>query len=137
MAEKDVRYFDQPSIDPIEPGRFISVESLEPLLELAPGITSRPLVGSNLMGSFVRYEPDSVAPLHSHIEEQLFLVLEGEIELELSGVSRVMQPGDAALIPAWVPHSAKSGSGGAHQLDVFSPPRQAMLDLIDIHTRKT
>ena len=64
------------------------------------------------------------------------MVLEGEIELELSGERRIMRPGDAALIPAWVPHSARSFSGGAYQLDVFSPPRKAMLDLIAAHDHK-
>jgi quercetin dioxygenase-like cupin family protein len=136
MKRDDVRYFDQPEHEPAEPGRFVSIESLEPVLELAAGLTSRPLVGSNLLGSFVRYEPDSVAPLHSHVEEQLFVVLEGEIELELSGERRMMRPGDAALIPAWVPHSARSFSRGAYQLDVFSPPRKAMLDLIAAHDLK-
>jgi quercetin dioxygenase-like cupin family protein len=106
------------------------VEALEPLLELAPGITSRPLVGTNLLASFVRYEPDASAPLHSHSEEQLFVVLDGEIELQLGDERRLMRSGEAALIPAWVMHSARSMSDAAHQLDVFSPPRQAMLDLI-------
>ena len=136
MKQDSVRYFDQPAQEPAEPGRFVSIEALEPVLDLAAGLTSRPLVGNNLLGSFVRYKPDSVAPLHSHVEEQLFVVLEGEIELELSGERRMMRPGDAALIPAWVPHSARSFSGGAYQLDVFSPPRKALLDLIELHEGK-
>jgi quercetin dioxygenase-like cupin family protein len=136
MTPESARYFDQGEADPAEPGRFVSIEALEPLLELAAGITSRPLVGSNLLGSFVRYEPHSVAPLHSHVEEQLFVVLEGEIELEMSGERRLMRPGDAALIPAWVSHSARSLSARAYQLDVFSPPRKAMLDLIELRERK-
>jgi len=133
MGKDAVRYFDQSPGAPTQPGRFASIDSLEPLLELAPGITSRPLLGTNLLGSFVRYEPGAVAPLHSHVEEQLFVVIEGEIELELSGERRVMKSGDAAMIPAWVPHSARSIARRAYQLDVFSPPRQAMLDLMARH----
>src|SRR5258708_22868977 len=133
MGVDDVRSFDQPEREPADPGRFVSIEALEPVLNLAAGLTSRPLVGSNLLGSFVRYEPHSVAPLHSHVEEQLFVVLEGEIELELSGELRMMRPGDAACIRACAPHSPRSFSRGAYQLEVFSPPRQAMLDLIAAH----
>ncbi len=103
VSEPGIRYFDQPAVEPVEPGRFVYVDALEPVLDLAPGVTSRPLVGSNLLGSFVRYEPHSLAPLHSHVEEQLFVVLEGEIELEMNGERRLMRTGDAALIPAWVP----------------------------------
>jgi quercetin dioxygenase-like cupin family protein len=132
-SRDEVRYFET---TPSEPGRFVSIDSLEPLLELAPGVTSRPLLGRNLLGSFVRYEPNAVAPLHSHLEEQLFMVIEGEIDLELGGEHRTMRPGDAALIPAWVPHSARSSSAGAYQLDVFSPPRRAMLDLMKAKASK-
>jgi quercetin dioxygenase-like cupin family protein len=131
VTQDGVRYFEAPTGHAIEPGSFASIEKLEPQLELAPGVTSRPLVGTNLLASFVRYEPNSVAPLHSHVEEQVFVVLEGEIELEMDGERRIMRVGDAALIPAWVAHSARSLSAKAYQLDVFSPPRKAMLDLIE------
>jgi quercetin dioxygenase-like cupin family protein len=104
---------------------------------LAVGITSKPRVGHNLLASFVRYDPNSVAPLHSHVEEQLFVVLEGEIELDLSGERRLMKPCDAALTPAWVSHSARSLSAPASQLDVFSPTHKAIRDLIEAKSRKS
>jgi quercetin dioxygenase-like cupin family protein len=130
MNQQNKDYFGRPAGEPAEPGLFLHIADLEPVLELAPGITTRPIVGANLLASFVHYEPNAVAPLHSHVEEQLFMVFEGEIELELSGERRVLRPGDAALIPAWVPHAARAVGGPAYQLDVFSPPRQAMLDMI-------
>ncbi len=130
------RYFDQPTGKAEEPGRFAPIDELEPVLELAPGISSRPLIGSKLLASFVRYEPDAVAPLHSHAEEQLFVVLDGQLELQLDTERRLMRTGDAALIPAWVPHSVRAVSGPAHQLDVFSPPRAALLDLIKAQQSK-
>ncbi len=123
-------YFGDSTGTPVAPGRMISVDSDLPEVELAPGIRSRPLVGANLLASFVRYEPNSVAPLHAHEEEQLFMVLEGELEMTLGGEVRLMRPGDAALIPAWVEHSVRSFDAPAYQLDVFSPPRRAMLDAL-------
>jgi hypothetical protein len=39
---------------------------------------------------------------------------------------------DAVLLPAWAPYSARSLSAPAYQLDVFSPPRKAMLYLIEL-----
>jgi quercetin dioxygenase-like cupin family protein len=137
MNKGDVTYFDQPTRAPDEAGRFVSIEEIQPVLKLAVGVTSQPLVGRNLLASFVRYDPDSIAPLHAHVEEQIFIMLEGEIELEISGERRLMRPGDAAVIPAWVPHSARSLSTRAYQLDVFSPPRKAMLELIELNKKKS
>lgn len=123
-------YFGEPTQKPVLPGRMVSIDADLPEIELAPGVHSRPLVGDRLLASFVRYEPNSVAPLHAHDEEQVFIVVEGELEMTLGGEVRLMRAGDAALIPAWVEHTVRSLDASAYQIDVFSPPRQAMLDLL-------
>lgn len=123
-------YFENPTGKPSEAGRMVAIDSDLPALQLASGLSARPLLGHNLMASFVRYEADAAAPRHSHVEEQLFVVLEGELELELDGDVRRMRPGDAALIPAWAPHSVRASNGPAYQLDVFSPPRAALLAIM-------
>ena len=123
-------YFGEATGRALQPGRMLTVESDLPEIELAPGIMSRPLVGTNLLASFVRYEPNSVAPLHAHEEEQVFIMVEGELEMTLGGEVRMMRAGDAAIIPAWVEHTVRSLSAPARQIDVFSPPRAAMLALI-------
>ncbi len=123
-------YFGAANGTPAAPGRMLTVDPDLPEIELAPGIRSRPLAGERLLASFVRYEPHSLAPPHAHEEEQVFIVLEGELEMTLGGEVRRMRAGDAALIPAWVEHSVRSLDGPAYQIDVFSPPRRAMLDLL-------
>ena len=126
-------YFGEATGTPEAAGRFVTVDSGDlPALTLAPGITSRPLIGSNLLASFVRYEPNSTAPPHAHVEEQLFILMEGEIELTLGGEARIMRAGDAAMIPSWVEHSARSLDAPAYQVDVFSPPRRAMLEMLGL-----
>ncbi len=127
----ETRYFDAPSGVPLEPGRFVTIDADLPRLDFAPGLVLRPLVGRNLLASFVSYQPHAEAPLHAHEEEQVFIVLEGEIELELDGERRLLRPGEAALIPAFVPHAARTFDGPAYQVDVFSPPRRALLDLLE------
>lgn len=124
------KYFGEAGPEPSEPGRLLNVEVDIPPLTLGPGLTSRPVVGRNLLASFVRYEPGAVAPRHAHVEEQLFMVLEGELEMELGDSKRLMRPGDIALIPSWVPHGVRALAGPAYQVDVFSPPRQALLALL-------
>jgi quercetin dioxygenase-like cupin family protein len=125
-----VDYFGEARQAPAAPGRMVRIDSDLPEIELAPGVRSRPLVGDRLLASFVRYEPKSVAPLHAHAEEQVFIVVEGELEMTLGGEVRLMRAGEAALIPAWVEHTVRSLDAPAYQIDVFSPPREAMLELL-------
>jgi quercetin dioxygenase-like cupin family protein len=124
-------YFEAPAGTPQEPGRYVTIESDLPAIDQMPGLVFRPLVGRNLMVSFVRYEANAVAPVHAHEEEQVFVVLEGEIELELDGERRRLRAGEAALIPAFVPHGARTFDEPAYQIDVFSPPRKAMLAMLE------
>ncbi len=124
-------YFEAGHGEPTEPGRIVTVETELPGIDLTPGLRSHPLVGKKLLASFVRYQPNSVAPLHAHEEEQVFIVLEGELEITLGDEVRRVKAGDAALIPAWVPHSVRSLDQPAYQLDVFSPPRRALLELLE------
>lgn len=125
-----IDYFAAATGTPSEPGRAVTVDADLAMISLGPGLTSRPLTGANLLASFVRYEEGAEAPRHAHVEEQLFVVLEGELDLDLDGDVRRMRRGDAAMIPAWVPHAAHAIGGPAHQLDVFSPPRAALLALL-------
>lgn len=120
-------YFDTPTELPSEPGRFVRVEQLRGI-ELPGGPLLRPVLGAGMMVSFAHYEPHTEAPLHAHAEEQIFVMLEGELEMELDGEVRTMRPGDAAVIPPWVPHRVTAGDAPATQLDVFCPPRRGLLD---------
>jgi quercetin dioxygenase-like cupin family protein len=129
--DEGFEYFEAAEREPEAPGRFVTIEGDLRPLTLGPGLMSRPLVGSKLLASFVRYEPGAGAPRHAHEEEQLFVMLEGEVEMELESEIRRLHPGDAVLIPAWVPHSVRSTGGPVYQLDVFSPPRRALLKLLE------
>ena len=124
-----IRYFEEASGQATESGRFVGIDKDLPAIAFAPGLLARALVGRNLLASFVSYEPHSHAPLHAHEEEQIFIVMDGE--------KRLMRPGDAALIPAFVPHSARTYDGAAYQIDVFSPPRKALLAMLEARDQTT
>ena len=123
-------YFEAPTQEPSEPGRFFQVDGL-PVITMLEGLTLRPAVGTNVMVSFVRYEPNVEAPLHAHVEEQIFIALEGEFEVELGGEVRTLRAGEGALIPSWVSHRVMSGAQGGSQIDIFNPPRQGLLDHLE------
>jgi quercetin dioxygenase-like cupin family protein len=122
--------FDPATASP-EKGRFVSIDNDLPVVEFKKGLYFRPLLGKNVLVNFVRYEPHTEAPLHVHSEEQVTFVLEGEFEFEVAGEKLIMKPGDVVWIPAMVPHAARTGAKTCYQVDVFSPPRQALLDLMN------
>jgi unsaturated pyranuronate lyase len=125
-------YFGSPNEQrATQPGRFVTVADL-PELAVAPGLVLQPLVGSGLMVSFARYEPGAEAPLHSHEEEQVFVVVDGAFDVTLGEETRRLRVGEAAVIPSWVPHRVTaSDDGPATQIDVFCPPREGLLRLLE------
>ena len=92
--------------------------------ELAPGVTTKTFWGRNMLLSYVEFEPDSSVPNHTHPHEQGGIVVEGEMEMDIAGDKRVLKPGDMYIIPGNVEHKARSISGRAVALDIFSPVRE-------------
>jgi quercetin dioxygenase-like cupin family protein len=112
---------------PTTAGRFVDVASI-PSVEFVPGLRFQPVLGERLMTNFVSFEPRTEAPVHVHEEEQIVIVLEGEMEFEIDGEVRTMRPGDVAVIPPWVPHGARTHDTRCLEVDVFHPPRRTLLD---------
>jgi quercetin dioxygenase-like cupin family protein len=126
----DAPYFDLPSVAPAAPGRFVTIDTDLPTLGLLEGLVVRPLVGRDVLVSFARYEPRCEVPMHAHEEEQVLIVVDGELELEMEGEKRLLRPGDAAHMPAYVPHATRTLDAPAYQIDVFTPPRKPMVELL-------
>ncbi len=125
------RYFAKPGEGraPERPGQFLDPSrDVEPVV-FVPGLEFRPVLGPTTMVNAVRFSPHTEAPLHAHDEEQITLVVEGELEFELDGEVRLLRPGMVAVIPANVPHRACTHELACLEYDVFNPPRQALLDL--------
>jgi quercetin dioxygenase-like cupin family protein len=89
-------------------------------------VTTRLAWGEKLMISYVTIEANApVPPLHSHPNEQMGMVLEGEVGLTVGDETRRLKKGDAFRVPPNVPHGLAYASGNkAIVLDIFSPPRE-------------
>jgi quercetin dioxygenase-like cupin family protein len=109
--------------------RFVSVERDVPGVEVAPGVTMRPVFGGRLNLSHVTMRPNSTAAVHTHSEEQIGYVLDGSCELTLGEETRTVRAGDVYLAPPFVPHGARTTDDGCRILDAFSPPREALREL--------
>jgi unsaturated pyranuronate lyase len=114
-----------------EPPRFVAVERDVPEVEAAPGVWMRPVFGDRLNLSLVRMEPGAEAGVHEHDEEQLGIVLEGSCEFTLGDEARTLGTGDVYAAPPFVPHGAVAGPDGCRILDAFSPPREALRELLN------
>jgi quercetin dioxygenase-like cupin family protein len=116
--------------EPAGPGRYVNVDSLTPVAFL-PGLAFRLVLGQRAMTNFVSFEPGAKAPRHLHEEEQIVIVLDGELTFDLDGDVRTMRKGDIAVVPAWVPHGAWTTDSHCLEVDVFCPPRQSLLKLAE------
>ena len=126
-------YFVEPQAT-IEAGEFkpefVNVADV-PLFNVVEGLGLKPVFGEKILLSFVYMEPNSVAPVHSHPEEQMGTMIEGEYEFELNGVKRLMRPGDVYIVPPNVPHGARTFDKPCLALDIFSPPRSGYREMMD------
>jgi quercetin dioxygenase-like cupin family protein len=112
---------------PTGQGRFVDVNAIE-AVEMLPGLNFRPVLGDGAIVNVVEFAPHTEAPLHSHVEEQIVVVVEGEFDFTIDGVTRTMRAGDVAVIPSWVPHGARTRDVPCRELDVFTPPRATLIE---------
>ena len=56
--------------------------------------------------------PNENFPDHEHADDELLVILEGEMLLTMESKEYVLKPGDELLVSAKVIHAAKMGSSG-------------------------
>ena len=128
MSDAERHFGTEAQGEPAGPGRYVQIDKIASA-EFVPGLTFRPVLGQRAMANFVHFAPGTEAPRHVHEEEQIVIILEGEMTFDLDGDVRTMTKGDVAVIPAWVPHGAWTTDTTCLEVDVFCPPRQTLLDL--------
>ena len=70
---------------------------------------------------------NSPLPEHSHPQEQIVNLIEGEFELTVAGTPVYLQAGDVYVIPGDVPHAGRSLTD-CRIIDVWHPPRDDYRD---------
>jgi quercetin dioxygenase-like cupin family protein len=83
-----------------------------PVIEKLPGWRGRLFHSSNLTFGHWDFSAGSSIHEHFHLQEEVWEVLEGELELTIGGAVDVVRPGIVAIVPANVPHSARALSDG-------------------------
>ena len=92
--------------------------------KLAPGVIAKLVWGERIMLSYATLEHNCAIPTHSHPNEQVGIVIDGEIQFTIGNETRLCKKGDAFAIPGNVEHSATSGDKPTIIVETFSPPRE-------------
>ncbi|NHF58266.1 cupin domain-containing protein [Flavobacteriaceae bacterium TP-CH-4] len=94
-----------------------------PSKEIMPGYHGKLVHTATMSIAFWEVEEGAVVPEHSHMNEQVMQVLEGEFEFTLDGTTNVYHPGDIVVISSWQKHSGKALTP-CKLMDIFSPVRE-------------
>jgi quercetin dioxygenase-like cupin family protein len=82
------------------------------IVERRPGWRGR--VFNSATMTFAHYEFDAGSSIHahSHEQEEVWNVVEGELEVTVAGATHVAGPGMVAIVPPNTAHSARALSDG-------------------------
>jgi len=78
-----------------------------PIEEVRPGVTRQSFSTGRMTFIRYRYRPGTVFPVHSHPQEQMTLVVEGEIEFTFEDRTERLAEGQALVLPLGLPHGAR------------------------------
>ncbi len=95
-----------------------------PEIERLPGWRGRYFHSEHMTVAHYQFAKGSSIHEHHHPEEEIYHVLEGELELTIEGETHVARPGMAAIVPGNTRHRVTALTDG-RVLIVDSPRRDA------------
>ncbi len=90
---------------------FIDISSLR-VIERLPGWHGRYFHSPSMTFAHYDFLRGSSIHEHFHLQEEVYEVVEGELEITIDGVTGVARPGMVAIVPSDVPHSVKALTDG-------------------------
>lgn len=94
-----------------------------PSSEVRPGIHGQTVHTPQLTVTRYRYEPGSSWEEHSHPEDQVTWVIDGEIDFTVAGRHVRLGAGELTALPGGVPHAARVGDHEVWTLNVYTSRR--------------
>ena len=140
LLHDDVTFPDQGIEASLEPGKVYGCGDIprKPILMPGRDPSAKPTAhttlmwGKNFMLSFIRMDGNSSFPHHFHPEDQLMMVLNGNMEEgidegwhPMSGASK-----DVILQPGGMVHAARISPEGVDVVDVFWPVRPDYMEMV-------
>jgi unsaturated pyranuronate lyase len=90
---------------------FLDTSSL-PVIERLPGWNGRYFHTTNMTFAHYDFTRGSSIHEHFHAEEEVYEVIEGELEVTIDGVAQIVRAGLVAIVPSNVIHSVKALTDG-------------------------
>jgi quercetin dioxygenase-like cupin family protein len=90
---------------------FVDTGSLR-VIERLPGWQGRYFHSPSMTFAHYDFVRGSSIHEHFHHQEEVYEVVEGELEITIDGVTGVARPGVVAIVPSDVPHSVKALTDG-------------------------
>ena len=105
---------------------FIDTNQL-PVVERKPGWRGRYFDSPSM--TFAHYEFDAGSSIHEHFhpEEEVWQIVEGELEITIDGVTKRVGPGSVGIVPSNTRHAVKA-------IIVDYPLREQPDQLLPLHT---
>lgn len=103
--------------------------------QLSPTIARQVIHGESLTVARIFIKKGGIVPTHSHPNEQLSMLQEGELRFVLDGREVIVGPGEALRIPPQLPHSVEALEDSL-AVDVFSPAREDWIRGDDAYLRR-
>lgn len=95
-----------------------------PEVEPFPGNFRTAVAGTKVGINRIRWKHPTGVPKHRHDDtEQVVIPIEGKMKWTIGEQVVILQPGDIAIIPAGISHTAESMSEPASFYEVFTPLR--------------
>jgi len=82
-----------------------------PVKEPRPGWKGRFFHSDHMTFAYYEIAPGSDVHPHRHPQEEVWHVIEGELEMVVDGAACALRPGEAMVVPAEVEHAARTGAG--------------------------
>jgi quercetin dioxygenase-like cupin family protein len=102
---------------------LIDVEAVPVIDVWGDTVRARRIEGERITLALVELAPDSIVPGHRHENEQLGMVITGNVTFTIGDETRDLGPGGTWRIPSNVHHQVSVGPGGAVVIDIFAPTR--------------
>ena len=90
---------------------FVDTRTLK-VTERLPGWHGRYFHSSNMTFAHYDFKGGSSIHEHFHPQEEVYEVIEGELELTIDGVAQIVKPGLVGIVPANARHSVKALTDG-------------------------
>jgi quercetin dioxygenase-like cupin family protein len=90
---------------------FLDTNALR-VIERLPGWRGRYFHSANMTFAHYDFVKGAAIHEHSHPQEEVYEVIDGELEITINGATQIARPGVVAIVPSNARHSVKALTNG-------------------------